>query len=569
VSESPEQVSGRQRLADLSEEYFQATCAARPFRATLYGIAGYEPEVPDPSREGDEQQRRRLAAIETGLAAVDTAQLSGTDRITWAMLARLLRDEQAALQHGLPEVAVSATMMGNLSGVVAAVPAASVATPVAAQGYLTRLGRLGGYFDRLAKRHQQAAADGRFPTARGVRQAVAQVDGYLATPLAQDPLLRPRSGPAPDVEQWRAEAAELVRSVVRPALARYRAVLAEELLPVGRPDEQAGICHIPGGREGYLARVRAHTTTELTPEEIHETGRRLITELRAEFRERGARALGAGDVSTVLGRLRDDPALRFTHAAEIVAAAEGALRRAVEALPDAFHSYDIAPCVVREMDPVEAADSVLGYYQPPSADRSRPGAHVINTYQPQLRPRFEYEALAFHESVPGHHLQFGIGQTLGELPAFRRFGYLPAYGEGWALYTERLCDELGLYSDELSQLGMVSFDAWRAGRLVVDTGMHYYGWSRDQAINYLREHTALSESNIANEVDRYLANPGQALAYMIGRLRIRALRDRQQAQHGSGFQLRDFHHQLLTVGAVPLGTLEELFAQDASPPPST
>lgn len=216
------------------------------------------------------------------------------------------------------------------------------------------------------------------------------------------------------------------------------------------------------------------------------------------------------------------------------------------------------------MDPIEAKDSVLGYYQPPAADGSRPGAHVINTYAPTSRPRFEYEALAFHESVPGHHLQFAVGQSLTDLPRFRRFAYVAAYSEGWALYTERLCDELGLYSDGLSRLGMVSFDAWRAGRLVVDTGMHHYGWSRARAIGYLREHTALSESNIANEVDRYIARPGQALAYMIGRLRIRELRQREQARLGAGFDLRAFHDRVLRLGSVPLDTLAGVFASPAA-----
>jgi uncharacterized protein (DUF885 family) len=210
------------------------------------------------------------------------------------------------------------------------------------------------------------------------------------------------------------------------------------------------------------------------------------------------------------------------------------------------------------MNPVEAEGSVLGYYQPPAADGSRPGAHVVNTHRPPLRPRFEYEALAFHESVPGHHLQIGIGQSLTDLPEFRRFSHVTAYGEGWALYTERLCDEMGLYTGELSRLGMVSFDAWRACRLVVDTGMHHFGWSRQRAIDYLRANTALSETNIANEVDRYIAAPGQALAYMIGRLRIRELRDRVRAATGDAFDIRDFHHRVLAQGSVPLDVLEEV-----------
>jgi uncharacterized protein (DUF885 family) len=545
-------------VARLGDEYFRVHLAARPFAATAFGVAGYDAEVPDPGRGADARLRGRLAEVAKELTGVDRSGLDLTDRVSHAVLDARLRAEQENLRWGLHEVAVSATMMGALAALVSVVPSASVADPPAAEAYLTRLGRLGGYLDALAERYRQAAADGRFPTASGVRQAIDQLDGYLATPPERDPLLAPVPGPGVDAEAWRARAADLVASVVRPALVRYRAVLADELLPVGRGDDAVGVGYVPGGTEGYVALVRSHTTTGLDPEEIHETGLRLVAGLREEFAERGGRVLGTSDVPEVLRRLRDDPSLRFETAAQIVATAEGALRRAEEALPDWFRGYDIAPCVVREMNPVEAEKSVLGYYRPPAADGSRPGSHVVNTHRPQLRPRFEYEALAFHESVPGHHLQIGVAQSLRNLPDFRRYSYVTAHGEGWALYTERLCDEMGLYSSELSRFGMVSFDAWRACRLVVDTGMHRYGWSRDRAIAFMRENTALSETNIANEVDRYIASPAQALAYMVGRLRIRSLRERTEQELGTSFDVREFHHRVLGYGPVPLDTLEQI-----------
>lgn len=545
-------------LARLSDDYFQAYCAMYPFTATIYGIGGYDEEVPDPSRAGDEAFRQRLAGFAADLDTLDTSTLSETDRVSHAMLDRTVRDRQETLGHRLDEVAVSATMMGAVSGVVALSVATPVAEPAQAEAYLARLGKLGGFFDALSERYRQAKADGRFPTELGVTQSVDQLDRYLAMPMEQDPFASRDVGPDVDSGRWRGRAAELVETVIRPALVRYRAMLADELLPVARPQDKVGVCHVPGGVEGYLALARWHTTTGLSPEEIHETGQRLVAQLREEFAERGGRALGTSDVPEVLGRLREDPSLRFTESADIVATVEDALRRAEAALPDWFPGYDIAPCVVREMNPVEAANSVLGYYQPPAGDGSRPGAHVVNTYRPELRPRFEYEALAFHESVPGHHLQIAIGQTLTDLPDFRRFGYVTAYSEGWGLYTERLTDEMGLYTDELSRLGMVSFDAWRACRLVVDTGMHYHGWSRQRAIDYLRDNTALSDTNITNEVDRYIASPGQALAYMIGRLRIRALRDRLTAEQGAGFDIRDFHRRVLSHGSVPLDVLDQV-----------
>jgi uncharacterized protein (DUF885 family) len=530
-------------LARLGDEYFRLHFAFDPFMAGVFGVAGHEAEVPDPSRAAATRQAAALGRVAAELAAIDRDTLEPADRISHAILTRLLHDEQRALGDGVTEVAVTASIAGPLAQVISTVPNATGS----AEEHLARLEKLGGFFDKHAARYRQAAADGRFPTELGVRQAIAQVDGYLAAPVERDPLLK-----------GDARAAGVIASGVRPALQRFRTALAEDLLPVARPGERVGLCHVPGGTDAYRELVRAYTTTDLDPEQIHQTGLGLVARLREEFAERGGRALGTSDVGEVLVRLREDPKLRFGTAAEIVDTVTDALRRAEAAVPDWFAGYDIAPCVVREMDPAEAENSVLGYYMAPAADGSRPGAHVVNTYRPDLRPRFEYEVLAFHESVPGHHLQIAVAQSRADLPPFRRFTFFDAHGEGWGLYTERLTDEMGLYTSELSRLGMVSFDAWRACRLVVDTGMHHLGWSRERAIAYMRDNTALSETNIANEIDRYIAMPGQALAYMIGRLRIQQLRDRARATLGPAFDIRAFHHEVLAHGPLPLDTLDEL-----------
>lgn len=532
-------------LARLGDEYFRLHFAADPLAASVFGVEGYDAEVPDPSREAAQRQQAALARVEAELATVDPAALDGPDRVSHTILTRLLRDERQILRDGVGEVAVTASIAGPLAVVVSSVPAATGSD----EAYVARLGKLGGYFDGHVERYRQAAADGRFPTELGVRQAIAQVDGYLATPVERDPLLRRVQG--------NAAAAGLVDTSLRPALVRYRTAL-EQLLPVARDGGQVGLCHVPGGAEAYRGLIGAYTTTGLGPEEIHQIGLDLIANLREEFAERGGRALGARGAAEVIGRLREDRELRFGAAGEIVDTVTGALRRAEEAVPDWFAGYDIAPCVVREMDAAEAENSVLGYYVAPAADGSRPGAHVVNTYRPELRARFEYEVLAFHESVPGHHLQIAVAQSRADLPRFRRFTYFDAHGEGWGLYTERLSDEMGLYTSELGRLGMVSFDAWRACRLVVDTGMHHFGWSRERAVAYMMENTALTETNIGNEVDRYIAMPGQALAYMIGRLRIQQLRERERAALGPAFDLRAFHHEVLAHGPLPLDTLEEL-----------
>ena len=341
-------------------------------------------------------------------------------------------------------------------------------------------------------------------------------------------------------------------------MARYRDLLAGEVAERARRRDRCGLAHVPGGQAVYLAAVAQHTTTDRDPAELHQLGLDLVATLAEEYRALGERVLGTADMDKVLDRLRHDPALRFGSAAEILQSGRDALDRAVAALPAIVGRVPAAPCRVDEMSAYEAKDAVLGYYQPPAADGSHPGVHWLNTSAPETRTRYEYEALAFHESVPGHHLQFALAQELEELPRFRRFGYVTAFSEGWALYTERLADELGLYSGDLERFGMLSFDSWRACRLVVDTGLHQLGWSRGQAVDYMLANSALTRTNIENEVDRYVAMPGQALAYMVGRLELVRLRERAQARLGDRFDLRAFHDLVLGTGGVPLSVLAEV-----------
>ncbi|WP_433262313.1 DUF885 domain-containing protein [Actinosynnema sp. CS-041913] len=544
-----------EQLADLAADYFRDRLETDPFSATAHGVSGHDGDVPDPSRDADRRRLGRLDGFQRRLDGIDPARLTGQDVVTHAMLGRLLRDHRAALATGFgldaAEIAVTASMVGVQNQVFSDVPSVRLGDEEAIGTYLRRLEGLSGYFDAAAARYHEASADGRFPTESGVRQAVRQLRGYLVSDLAGDPFLRPV--PAPDAER----VAAVVEGTVRPALARFADRVAE-LLPVARDDDHVGICHVPDGEAAYAAAVRAHTTTGLSPERIHQIGLDKLAEVHEEFAVLGDKVLGTSDVPEILRRLRDDEELRFDSADEIVACAVAVLERAESALPQWFHPYRIAPCVVDPMHPAEAEGSVLAYYRPPAVDGSRPGAHVVNTHLPRSRARFEYEALSFHESVPGHHLQLALAQSLKDIPDFRRFSYVTAYAEGWGLYTERLADEMGLYTDDLTRMGMLSFDAWRACRLVVDTGMHHFGWSRTRALAFLRDNTAASESNVRNEIDRYIAWPGQATAYLLGRLHIEDLRARAARELGDRFDIKDFHHQVLAGGAVPLETLTHI-----------
>nr|BFD94993.1 hypothetical protein KitaXyl93_63530 [Kitasatospora sp. Xyl93] len=540
-------------LAALADEFFAAENTHNPFEATLSGVEGYGHLVPDPSRAAAHRHREALRGFAGRLAAIPLDALAGEDRITHRVLARLIDNGIGGITHGLAEFGVSATIVAPQNEAFTALTMTSV-DQEGADAFVERLAALPGYFDAVLRRTLAAAAEGRHPLRSGVDAAVAQLDAHLATAPAEDKLLRPLAG-RPEFERAHA----LVRDAVRPAVARFRAGLAERLAPGARPDDKAGVCHVPGGTEGYADAVARFTRPGLTPEEVHRTGLEAVEALREEFAELGGKVLGVTDPAAVLTALREDPALRFGSAAEIVALVNGALERARRASADWFRPYPIADCVTREIDPIEAETAPLAYYQPPGPG-GLPGTHWINTLRPETRFSYEYEAIAFHESVPGHHLQLAVAQTLHHLPRFRRnpSGQLTAHVEGWGLYTERLADEMGLYGSELSRFGMLSLDALRAVRLVVDTGMHHYGWSRERAKAYLRANTATTEANVRNEIDRYIAWPGQATAYLIGRREIVRHRERAQAVLGARFDVREFHHQLIGHGSLPLAVLEEL-----------
>jgi uncharacterized protein (DUF885 family) len=290
-------------------------------------------------------------------------------------------------------------------------------------------------------------------------------------------------------------------------------------------------------------------------EEIHRIGLDEIARIDAEMAALAGRTLGTANLADALAALRGDPALHFTTCDEVYDKAASSLARATEAIPDWFGRLPVAPCEIVRMGPHEEVHSTIAYYRQPAVDGSRPGQYYLNTSSPRTRPRYEAEALAYHESIPGHHLQVAIGQELTHLPEFRKHLGPTAFFEGWGLYTERLADEMGLYSSDLDRIGLLSFDAWRAARLVVDTGMHALGWPRERAIAFMHEHTALASDNIANEVDRYIVMPGQALAYKTGQLEMLRLRAEAKVALGAAFDVRDFHDILLGSGALPLTVL--------------
>jgi uncharacterized protein (DUF885 family) len=429
-----------------------------------------------------------------------------------------------------------------------------IASAAQADAYAARVEGMAAYVADHIENLRAGLEAGRAPAAMLARRVLQELDVLQARPAADWPVVR--HGAGDDALHRRLE--EAVTTGLRPAFARYRDFLAAECLPASRDDAHVGLSHVPGGAASYLALVRGHTTIETTPEELHELGRQEIERIDTELSDLGRQILGADGLAETIRALRTDPSLHFATRDEVAAVAEASLRRAEAAVPAWFGRLPRTRCEVVPMQPHEEAHSTIAYYRDPATDGSRPGQYWINTSEPATRPRYEAEALAFHESVPGHHLQVALTQEIEGLPAFRRHSLVTAYVEGWGLYSERLAAEMDLYSGESDRLGIASFDAWRACRLVVDTGMHALGWTRHEAITFMTEHTALGENNIANEVDRYIAWPGQALAYKVGQLELLRLRDEARRRQGERFDIRAFHDAVLDSGALPLPVLRQI-----------
>ena len=558
----PPVAGGSDQLADLAEAAWDSEMSAHPLYATALGDRRFDDRLRANGRTALADDAARLRGFLARAERIETAELSPDDAVTRAALVDFLRYGLDGIESGLDAWAVDPLDGPQVAflNVPSFQPVRSLAE---GEALVSRWREMGPWVDRLIDTTRDHLSRGIAAPRALVRSVLAELDDLLEGDVEDWPLNEPaEAAPTDWPASARASFAKDVRTAVasgiRPAFARYRAFLADELAPVARDDDRPGLSHVPGGIDAYRRLVRSHTTLDLEPDEIHQIGLDETERIDAEFRELGGRLLGTSDQADVLHHLRTDPSLHFATAAEVFAAAERSLARANAATPDWFGRLPKAPCVVVEMGPHEAKFSTIAYYREPAVDGSRPGQYYINTTLPETRPRYEAETLAFHEAVPGHHLQIAIAQELEGLPAFRRLSGATAYVEGWALYSERLSAEMGLLSQDVSRFGVASYDAWRACRLVVDTGLHALGWSRDRAIRFMVDHTALAENNIVNEVDRYLAMPGQALAYKLGQREFLALRAGAQAALGDRFDIRMFHDVVLGQGALALSTLRRV-----------
>jgi uncharacterized protein (DUF885 family) len=548
-------------LRRLVADHWEWSVRLEPTWATTLGDRRFDdqlPRVDAASLDRAAGERRALLVRARGLA---TASLGQTDAVTLQLLAEGLHAESGVDACRFHEWSVAAGSDSALGALSYLVEQHRTPTPADGDNLVARLAGGGEMIDDTIANLRVGLAAGKVAPAEAIRRAIAQLDDELARPVPAWSMTSPARDAAaaagwPDADRARFAAALLaaVETRVAPALRRLRAFYADELLPRGRT-EREGLCGLPDGEAAYAATIREHLGLDRTAAELHELGLAEIAKTDREIAALGASALGARDLADTIARLRGDRALYFTTADEIVTGAKRALDRANAAVPAVFGTLPRTGCVISIVPDYEAPYTTTAYYREPHYDGTKPGEYFVNIYQPETRPRFEFEALSWHEAVPGHHTQIAIAQELGELPLFRKLFGSTAYVEGWALYTERLADEIGLYTADLDRLGMASYDAWRASRLVVDTGLHAFGWTRRQAEEFMLAHTALSPQNISNEVDRYIGWPGQALAYKFGQLEIFALRRQAQDALGARFSLPGFHDAVLGGGAVTLPVL--------------
>jgi len=534
---------------DLADRFHQRWLEEYPFAATMYGIGGYDHLLPDESEAGQRAWRAEVEGFLAEAAAIAPGPLSPADAVTLGCVREAGAHELDGIDMARAEHTVTAMQFAGPATFLAVAARTVLVSPEAAEAYLTRLRGSGTWFDQLSEQLRTGAKKGRLPVAPLAEQAVAWAEEVL-----------PGLGPvfaAPPPQGWaRAAAWETERravadEVVRPGLARWVETV-RELLPRARPSDQPGLVWLPGGEEDYARAIRIFTTLPRSPQELHQTGLDQVAALEARAERLGA-GLGLSGPDEVFAALRDSAGK--ISAEEAIRRAVAAVRRAEARAGELFPQPLPPPCEVTPMPEVVAVSGAAPHYTPPRLDGGRPGTFWFNTARPTPGTGWDLEVVAFHEAVPGHHLQLSRLQLLTDLPALQRQRSLSVFSEGWGLYAEQLAEEAGLFADDRARLGAISSALMRAARLVVDTGLHAFGWSRERALDYLAEHVPMPREVLAPEIDRYVVMPGQAVSYLTGKLEILRIRQEARERLGQAFSLPAFHAAILDHGSLPMPVL--------------
>ena len=537
----------------LAADYFEGWLRAAPTEAHLLSEYQYAARYEDVTRAEEDRRIAELNGFIDRASALPDADLDEQQRITRDVMLSDARTTIGMLEARFHEFAAD-PLFGPQTELPLIIGMLSMPDAEVADAMVEKFHAIGKSFADLAERQREGLARGRASARFAVEGTIAQLKECLATPVDEDPMLGTTPLPTGvDADAWRARLVEAIEKSIRPGMEAYLKVLEEDGTGPARPDDRAGLCWLDGGEQDYASTLRFFTTTGKTAQEIHDIGLEQVAKLAEEYRGLGPEVVGTDDLQEIFTALRTDPKLHFENGDQLVEASEVAMARAWTAIPDWFEVAPKAPCEVQG-----TTTGAKAFYFPPAPDGSRGGTFFVNVEDPDAWGTFELESMAFHEGIPGHHLQIAIASELEGVPELRKHLNNSAYAEGWGLYSERLADEMELYGGALDRMGIFSADSLRACRLVVDTGLHALGWSRQQAVDYMVENSPMTEAICKPEVDRYILSPGQATSYMIGRLEILRMRAEAQQRQGEGFDIKKFHSAVLDSGSLPLSVLDDV-----------
>ncbi|MBA4017813.1 MAG: DUF885 domain-containing protein [Pirellula sp.] len=556
---SAQAIDAPQDLRQLFDDHWEWTLREAPTFASHLGDLRYNNQWPDASLPAIERRHEDDKAFLERARKIDPAQLTPADRLNRELFIYKLEREIEEFPFG--GYLMPMNQMGGIQDENSTADALTFTELKHFDDWLARLQGLPTYIQQTMELMREGMRRGVLPPKHVMRRSLDQVRKQFVDDADKSlyfkPFLKFPDAITPDDRERIASAARTaISEEIVPAYRKLLAFLETEYVPACY--DEVGAWRMTDGDAYYTARAKHYTTTNLTPDEIHEIGLAEVKRIRAEMDAILRELKFAGTFAEFAEKLRTDPQFYFESPAELLMAYRDLCKRIDPELPKLFRKLPRTPYDIQAVPDNMAPDVTTAYYRPPAADGSRPGTYFVNLYQPESRPKYEMEALSLHEAMPGHHLQLALAMELTDVPKFRRFGGFTAYIEGWGLYSEGLGTDLGLYKDPYTRFGRLTYEIWRAIRLVVDTGMHHKHWTRQQAIDFFLANAAKSELDIVNEVDRYIAWPGQALAYKVGELKILELRARAEKQLGDQFDVREFHDVILRQGAVPLNVLEQI-----------
>jgi uncharacterized protein (DUF885 family) len=547
-----------QKLHALFARDWEWTLETFPTFASFLGDKRFNTRWEDRSLEALADRNKHNTDALAELKRIDRANLSTADRVNYDLFQDNLESSIARYNTRLYLLPIS--QRGGIQTEDELADQLTFTTVKDYEDWIARLNAFPAYVDQTLALMREGKSNGMLWSRQVLTRVPSQLDKHIVEDAEQSPFYSPLKKfgrEIPDAEQSRLRAAAktAIKDKIVPSFRKFKSYFESEYLPASYPE--AGIWQMKGGDKIYEFLARDYTTTKLTPAEIHAKGLSEVARIRAEMEKIKTQVGFTGTLQAFFVHLRTDPKFFYQTPEELLAAYRAISKRIDPEVTKVFRTFPRAPYGVIPIPDKMAPDTTTAYYNSPAADGSRPGYYYVNLYKPETRPKWEMMALSIHEAVPGHHFQLALQQEMGEMPNFRKFGGYTAFIEGWGLYSESLGEDMGLYSDPYDKFGQLTYEMWRAVRLVVDTGMHYFKWDRQKAIDYFKANAAKTDQDVVNEIDRYISDPGQALAYKIGELKIKELRARSRSALGDKFDVKEFHDIVLLSGAVPLGVLEK------------